>query len=147
MRIDLPDLASVDAFASRIADKLMVGDVIALSGNLGAGKSTLARSILHALGHTGEVPSPTFTIIEVYDSPSMRLPAVHADFYRLEDPQEAVELGLDDYRDGNVLIAEWPEKAGGFDSEPQCLSIEIEFADEGRSVIARGGPAWLERMP
>ncbi len=68
----------------------------------------------------------------------VRLPLVHADFYRLTRPQEAEELGLDDYREGAALIAEWPENAGGFTHEPGCLSITLEFADEGRRAIVSG---------
>lgn len=137
----------MEAFGLRLAAQLRVGDVVALTGDLGTGKTTLARAMLHALGHEGEVPSPTFTIIETYDSAQMRVPVVHADFYRLDRPEEAEELGLDDYRDGAVLIAEWPDKAGGFAREPQCLSIRLEFADEGRVAIVEGGSTWLGRMP
>ncbi len=137
----------MEAFGVRIAARLRAGDVVALSGDLGTGKTTLARAILHALGHKGEVPSPTFTIVETYDATAMRVPAVHADFYRLERPEEAEELGLDDYRDGAALIAEWPEKAGGFAHEPQCLSITLEFADDGRVAIVGAGNDWLERLP
>lgn len=145
MIIELPDLQSMEAFGARIAAKIAPGDVVALSGGLGAGKTTLARAILAALGHEGEVPSPTFTIIETYDV--LDPPTVHADFYRLETPNEAEEIGLDDYRDGAVLIAEWPDKAGGFSHEPGCLSITLEVAEQGRRAIAEGGPDWLGRMP
>ncbi|MCB2045393.1 MAG: tRNA (adenosine(37)-N6)-threonylcarbamoyltransferase complex ATPase subunit type 1 TsaE, partial [Novosphingobium sp.] len=113
-QVDLPDLAAMARFGADIAAQLRPGDVIALSGGLGAGKTTLARAIIAALGHGGEVPSPSFAIIELYDGPEMRVPLVHADFYRLERPADAQELGLDDYRDGAALIAEWPENAGGF---------------------------------
>ena len=145
--ISLPDLASMEAFGASIAGELRAGDVIALSGGLGAGKTTLARAIIAALGHRGEVPSPSFSIVEVYDPPSVRLRVVHADFYRLADPQEAEEIGLDDYRDGAVLIAEWPDHAGGFAQEPGCLSIALENADEGRLAIVAGGEAWHGRQP
>ena len=110
MIVELPDLAAVEAFGARIAAQLRKGDVVALSGGLGAGKTTLARAIIGALGHGGEVPSPTFTIVETYAAPDVRLPLVHADFYRLERPAEADELGLDDYREGAALIAEWMPK-------------------------------------
>ncbi|MEB3415209.1 tRNA (adenosine(37)-N6)-threonylcarbamoyltransferase complex ATPase subunit type 1 TsaE [Alteriqipengyuania sp. WL0013] len=145
MTRDLPDLAAMECFGAEIAARLQPSDVVALSGGLGAGKTTLARSIIAALGHDGEVPSPTFTIIETYDA--LDPPLVHADFYRLETPAEAEEIGLDDYRDGAVLIAEWPDKAGGFDREAGCLAIDIEIVGEGRKAIARGGADWLERMP
>ena len=145
--IDLPDLAAMEQLGARIADLLRAGDVVALSGGLGAGKTTLARAIIAALGHEGEVPSPSFAIIEPYEPPAVRLPLVHADFYRLSDPREAAELGLDDYRADGVLIAEWPEQAGGFAHEPACLSIMLEPADEGRRALVTGGADWLGRMP
>jgi tRNA threonylcarbamoyladenosine biosynthesis protein TsaE len=139
------------AYGAAIAGRLRAGDVVALIGGLGAGKTTLARAILAALGHQGEVPSPTFTIIEAYDSPALRLPVVHADFYRLKDPVELAEIGLDDYRDGAVLLAEWPDHAGGFAHEAGCLSITLEpvgeSGDGGRIAIARGGADWVGRMP
>ncbi|MCJ2183058.1 tRNA (adenosine(37)-N6)-threonylcarbamoyltransferase complex ATPase subunit type 1 TsaE [Novosphingobium sp. 1949] len=151
MTVPLPDLAAMERFGAAIAQALRAGDVVALEGGLGAGKTTLARAIIAALGHEGEVPSPSFAIIEVYDpphaGPGVRLPLVHADFYRLEHPDEVEEIGLDDYREGAVLIAEWPDHAGGFAHEPGCLSIALEIADAGRIAIARGGADWLGRMP
>ena len=147
MKVPLPDLAATAAFGARIAAALKPGDVIALSGGLGAGKTTLARAIIAALGHEGEVPSPTFAILEPYDAPPLRLPLVHADFYRLKDPTEVEELGLDDYRDGAVLLAEWPDHAGGFAHEPACLSIRLEPAERGRIAIVEPGQDWLGRLP
>ncbi|GMN01691.1 tRNA (adenosine(37)-N6)-threonylcarbamoyltransferase complex ATPase subunit type 1 TsaE [Erythrobacter sp. MTPC3] len=150
-RYDLPDLAAMERLGAAIADALRPGDVIALEGGLGAGKTTLARAIIAALGYAGEVPSPTFTIIETYDAPPLRVPVAHADFYRLEHPEEAQEIGLDDYRDGAALIAEWPDHAGGFAHESACLSIRLETVskseDAGRIAIARSGPDWLGRLP
>ncbi len=145
MRINLPDLAATYGLAARIAAALQTGDVVALSGGLGVGKTTLARAIIGALGHQGEVPSPSFAIIEVYDPPPIRLRVVHADFYRLEDPAEIRELGLDDYRADAALIAEWPEHAGGFANEAACLSVRLEMMDNGRVAIVEPGPDWLKR--
>ncbi len=147
MEINLPDLAAMQAFGERIAAHLRAGDVVSLSGGLGAGKTTLARSIIAALGYQNEVPSPTFTIIETYDAPPLRIPVIHADFYRLEHPDERHEIGLDDYREGAALIAEWPENAGGFAQEAACLSITLETVGEGRKATAQAGPDWLGRMP
>lgn len=146
MRIALPDLEAMERFGHVVASALQPGDVIALSGGLGAGKTTLARAIIAGLGHQGEVPSPSFAIIELYEPPTVRLPAVHADFYRLAHPSEAEEIGLDDYRHGAALIAEWPEQAGGFAHEPGCLSIALEPEDEGRIAIVEGGADWLGRL-
>jgi tRNA threonylcarbamoyladenosine biosynthesis protein TsaE len=150
-RTPLPDLAAMAAYGARIAAQLRAGDVVTLEGGLGAGKTTLARAILAALGHEGEVPSPTFTIIETYPAPPLRLAVVHADFYRLEHPDELLEIGLDDYRAGAVLLAEWPDHAGGFEHELGCLAIALELVGEssadGRIAIARGGADWVGRMP
>lgn len=145
MIVELPDHAASDSFGRRIADALRPGDVVALSGGLGAGKTTLARAIIAGLGHVGEVPSPSFAIIELYEPPAVRLPLVHADFYRLDDPAEVEEIGLDDYREGAALLAEWPEHAGGFAHEPACLSIRLEPAENGRIAIVEPGSDWLER--
>jgi len=132
-------------FGLAIASKVRAGDVVALEGDLGAGKTTLARAIISGLGHKGEVPSPTFTIIELYEALSP--PIVHADFYRLKDPSEIFELGLDDYREGAALIAEWPEKAGGFSQDPACLSIELEIVGQARRANVQFGKEWLDRLP
>ena len=145
MKLDVPDLAAMEALGARIAADLRAGDVVALSGDLGAGKTTLARAVIAALGHEGEVPSPTFTIIEPYEPPQVRLPVVHADFYRLEHPRDAAELGLDDYREEAALIAEWPERAGGFAHEPACLAIALEIAEEGRRALVDAGADWVGR--
>ncbi len=150
--LPLPDLAASERLGVAIARVLRPGDVVALSGGLGAGKTTLARAILHALGHEGETPSPSFAIIEVYAE--LPVPVVHADFYRLTDRAEALELGLDDYRVGSAMIAEWPEHVGGFAHEDGCLAIAIEqdtapgeTGDGARIAIVEGGRDWLGRMP
>ncbi|WP_172593185.1 tRNA (adenosine(37)-N6)-threonylcarbamoyltransferase complex ATPase subunit type 1 TsaE [Altererythrobacter sp. B11] len=137
----------MEALGARIAAQLQAGDVVALEGGLGAGKTTLARAIIAALGHVGEVPSPTFTILETYDPPAVRLPLVHADFYRLRDPAEVEELGLDDYRSDAALLAEWPDHAGGFAHEPGCLSVRLEIAGAGRKAIVEAGANWQSRFP
>ncbi len=147
--VRLPDLPATAALGARIAAQLRIGDVVALTGPIGAGKTTLARAILRALGHTGEVPSPTFTILESYAAPDMRVAAVHADFYRLESPAEAEELGLDEYRSDAVLIAEWPENAGGFAHDPACLAISLDKdgtgGEQSRVAIVEAGGQWQTR--
>ena len=150
MSLTLPDLAAMERFGAAIAAVLRPGDVIALEGGLGAGKTTLARAIIAGLGHDGEVPSPSFAIVELYEPPTVRLPVVHADFYRLAHPAETEEIGLDDYRVGAALIAEWPEQAGGFAHKPACLSIRLdpvaEAGGKGRIAIVEGGADWLGRL-
>lgn len=147
MKIILQNIEDMGRLGAAIARELRAGDVVALSGGLGVGKTTLARAIIAGLGHTGEVPSPSFAIIELYEPPAVRLPLVHADFYRLARPEEADEIGLDDYRAGAAMLAEWPEQAGGFAHEPACLSITLEVADEGRIAIVQPGEDWLGRIP
>jgi len=142
---DLPGLDAMKLFGAAIGAALRAGDVVALTGDLGAGKTTLARAVIAACGYRGEVPSPSFTVLETY--PDCDPPLVHADFYRLDDPSEAVELGLDDYREGAALIAEWPEKAGGFVNEGTCLSIRLVQSGAGRQAIVQGGADWQGRMP
>ena len=145
MKLDLPDLTAMAKLGATIADRLRPGDVVALTGDLGAGKTTLARAILAALGHEGEAPSPSFAILEPYPSPPLRLPVVHADFYRLTDPGELAELGLDEWREGGILLAEWPDHVGGFGDEPGCLAIALEIVGNGRAAIVQPGRDWLER--
>jgi tRNA threonylcarbamoyladenosine biosynthesis protein TsaE len=151
VKFELLDLEATIRFGAAIAEALRPGDIVALSGGLGAGKTTLARSIIAALGYAGEVPSPTFAIIEVYEPPMVRLPVVHADFYRLESPEDVEELGLDDYLSDGALIAEWPENAGGFVHDPACISIRFEIAgkaaNSGRIAIVEPGADWVGRMP
>jgi len=145
VKVELADLEASNAFGARVAEALLAGDVIALSGELGAGKTTLARAIIAALGHGGEVPSPSFAILENYEGTDLRLPVVHADFYRLANPAELDELGLDELRLDAVLIAEWPEHAGGFADEPGCLGIRLEAAEKGRVAIVTAGADWQKR--
>ena len=121
--------------------------MVALSGGLGAGKTTLARAIIAALGHEGEVPSPTFTIVETYDPPACACRWSTPTSTASSDPREADELGLDDYREGAALLAEWPEHAGGFAHEPGCLAIALEIAGDGRRAIVEPGADWLGRLP
>ena len=141
----LPDLAAMAAFGGRIARLMRSGDVVALSGGLGAGKTTLARAVIETLGHEGEVPSPTFTILETYPAPPLSLAVVHADFYRLQSAHDLEELGLDEYWEDAALLAEWPEMVGGFAHEASCLSIRLETAEEGRMAIVTPGKDWQER--
>lgn len=127
-----------------IAAALRAGDVITLSGPLGVGKTALARAVVVALGHDGEVPSPSFAIVQPYEALSP--PVWHVDLFRIEDPTELDELGLDAAIDG-VLIVEWPERAGA-NVFPQALQLTMEFERDGaRSLTACVPPSWERRWP
>lgn len=110
-QVELPDATATTALGARIAAGLAPGDAVALEGDLGAGKTTLARAILRALGVTEEVPSPTFTLVQQYDT--KRLSVRHYDLYRIANAAEIGELGLDEALDDGAALIEWPERAGG----------------------------------
>jgi tRNA threonylcarbamoyladenosine biosynthesis protein TsaE len=132
------------AFGAKLAQQLGAGDVITLSGPLGVGKTALVRGLLAALGHEGEVPSPSFAIVQPYDE--LELPVWHVDLFRLDDPSELEELGLESASDG-VLVIEWPEKAGPA-AWPEALRLTLEFADAGaRRLTASVPPSWQSRWP
>jgi len=139
--IALPDEAATAALGAAIAPHLRRGDVVYLTGDLGMGKSTLARGLVRALTRPDqEVPSPTFTLVQGYDTPAFEL--LHLDLYRLEDPEETLELGLDDARNDGVLLIEWPDRLGhlGFDAR---LDIVLEQADNTNSPESGGRIARL----
>ena len=122
IEIDLPDERATAALAARLAGLARPGDVIALKGELGAGKTSFARAFIRARGAAPEVPSPTFTLVQVYDFPDAAI--WHFDGYRLRDPEEAWELGIEDaFRDGISLI-EWPERFGAL-VPPRRLEIAL----------------------
>ena len=118
--------------------------MITLSGPLGVGKTALARGLIAALGHDGEVPSPSFAIVQPYDD--VDPPVWHVDLYRIEDASEIEELGLDAAADA-ILLVEWPERAGN-DAWPGALRLSLEFGRNGdRILTAKVPPSWEERWP
>ena len=140
----LSDERQTDALGAAIAARVQSGDVITLSGPLGVGKTALARGLLAALGHEGEVPSPSFAIVQPYDE--LDPPVWHVDLFRISDVGELDELGLDAASDG-VLLVEWPEKVGQ-NAWPQALGLTLEFAGEGaRRLTAKVPPSWQSRWP
>ncbi|MCD6070979.1 MAG: tRNA ((37)-N6)-threonylcarbamoyltransferase complex ATPase TsaE, partial [Microvirga sp.] len=147
--VTLPDHEATERFAQVLAEELKPGDLVTLSGGLGAGKTTLARALVRILAGDPEleVPSPTFTLMQVYDGP--RSPIVHADFYRLSGGYELVELGWDEMTENAITLVEWPERAGDA-LKPEHLDIRLDFAPggqgRGRLVMLTGTGAFASRL-
>ena len=142
----LPDAEATEQLGRALAAGLRQGDVVALFGSLGAGKTTLARGILFGLGHDGDVASPTFPIVQTYAPPDTRLPVWHVDLYRIEQVRELEELGLDEARQEGVLLIEWPERLPAL--WPESLRLRLEAGEaEGRALTAEVPAAWGERWP
>lgn len=129
----------------RLSERVRPGDVIALSGPLGAGKTSIARGLLAALGLQEEAPSPSFAIVQPYEPPEVRFPVLHVDLYRIDDPSEAEELGLDDARYDSLLIVEWPERLGDA-AWHDALWLSLDVAPDGARVLTAKVPAaWKDR--
>jgi tRNA threonylcarbamoyladenosine biosynthesis protein TsaE len=142
----LADAAASEEFGARLAAAVGPGDVITLAGPLGAGKTSIARGLLAALGLEEEAPSPTFAIVQPYAPPETRLPVMHVDLYRIDHVEELDELGLDEARGDSVLLIEWPERAPGH--WPDALALTLDFAlDGGRRLTATVPAAWEGRWP
>ncbi len=145
--IRLADPDASHALGARLAAVARPGDVIALSGPLGAGKTSIARGLLAALGLEAEAPSPSFAIVQPYDPPEVRFPVLHVDLYRIDDPSEASELGLDDARHDSLLIVEWPERLPAqYWHDALWLTLSIE-PDGARGLTAQVPAAWGNRWP
>jgi len=157
IEIALPDLAATRAIGARLGRALRPGDAVLLAGDLGAGKSELARAALRAALDDPElaVPSPTFTLIQGYEAPA-GFEILHVDLYRLEDPEEVVELGLEEIFADSACLIEWPDRLGGR-RPADALSLDLALADETeaddatpdgprRLRVEAAGARWTERL-
>lgn len=122
---------------------LVEGDVVALTGDLGAGKTTLSRGIIQALCGDLDVPSPTYTIVQTYDCEGFEL--WHCDLYRLDKPDDIFELGLFEAMEDCVCLIEWPDKMGEH-LIVSALTIDIQFDGHGRVLTMTGDESWQERL-
>ncbi len=146
--LELCDLAATHGLAARLAEVLRGGDLVALRGDLGAGKSEVARAAIHALaGADIEVPSPTFTIMQDYSLDGLTI--LHIDLYRIADPDELFELGLEEAPgEDEAWLVEWPERAAGRLSGAILEILLEETANpKARTVRIEGDTAWTSRLP
>jgi tRNA threonylcarbamoyl adenosine modification protein YjeE len=138
MAVALPDLAATARLGAAIAARLAPGDAVLLKGDLGSGKTTLARAVLAALGVSENVPSPTFTLVQAYETP--RLTVSHYDLYRLKREGELEELGLEDALEQGAALIEWPERAESrmpWDALTAALTANTE-----RRAVLEGPARW-----
>jgi tRNA threonylcarbamoyl adenosine modification protein YjeE len=134
----LPDLDATTRLGAGIAAGLKPGDAVALWGDLGSGKTTLARAILRAMGVTEDVPSPTFTLVQSYDT---RPPVAHYDLYRLKNSREIAELGFEDALAEGAALVEWPERAPEY-LPPDALHVRLGLLDGVRNARITGPARW-----
>lgn len=135
------------AFGGKLAAVAAPGDLIALIGPLGAGKTSIARGLLAALGLEEEAPSPSFAIVQPYAPPEVAFPVLHVDLYRIEEPSELAQFALDEAREDSLLVVEWPE-LGGVDRWPEALILSLAVGEDGRRALTAQVPAsWRDRWP
>jgi tRNA threonylcarbamoyladenosine biosynthesis protein TsaE len=148
LNFDLPDVEATTDLGGRLARCVPARAVVYLQGDLGAGKTTLARALLRGLGVSGPVRSPTYTLIERYATDAGEV--AHLDLYRIVDPEELLYLGLDDLAAGARLwLVEWPERGRGA-LPPPDLCARLSVRDAGRRVefeaMTSDGVAWLQHL-
>ncbi|MEM8823903.1 MAG: tRNA (adenosine(37)-N6)-threonylcarbamoyltransferase complex ATPase subunit type 1 TsaE [Pseudomonadota bacterium] len=146
--LTLPDAAATDRVATQVAARLRPGDCLLLSGPVGTGKTAFARAVIQtclaAAGRPPEdVPSPTFTLVQTYDAG--RFDIWHADLYRLTDPQEVMELGLQDAFPTAVCLIEWPDRLGE-DVPDGAIHLTFQMTDPGRTLTISGPPDHVARL-
>jgi len=148
LSLDLATESATTALAARIARLAKAGDVIALRGELGSGKTSLARGFIRALGSGDEeVPSPTFTLVEIYEFPDDAPAVWHFDLYRLAKSEDVYELGFEEALGGAILLIEWPERLGSLlPRERLDVELFVGSSPGSRRVRLRGGAGWKRRL-
>jgi tRNA threonylcarbamoyladenosine biosynthesis protein TsaE len=149
LELKLPNPAATLRLGEALAAGVAPGRVLFISGDLGAGKTTLVRGLLRGLGYAGRAKSPTYALVEPYSFSSLDL--YHFDFYRFKDRSEWLNSGFrEHFNPGSVCVVEWPEKAGDLLSPPD-LQIRLEFDGDGRRArlesCSEAGKAWLSSLP
>jgi tRNA threonylcarbamoyladenosine biosynthesis protein TsaE len=140
----LPDPTATARLAARVAPLARIGDVVALHGALGSGKTSFARAFVAARAERViEVPSPTFTLVQTYELPNG--PVWHFDLYRLDRPDDAIELGIDEAFTDAISLIEWPERLGAL-LPADRLDVRLSFAGSGRRAVLEAAPAWQARL-
>lgn len=143
--VSLDSMFATEALAARIAPLLRARDVVTLQGDLGAGKTAFARALLRELGVVGEIPSPTFTLVQTYDARDF--PVAHFDLYRLKSADELEEIGFADALADGAAIVEWPERAPSFMPKDR-LALRFSVTDNAdeRSVAVEPHGSWRGRQ-
>ncbi|MEM7653421.1 MAG: tRNA (adenosine(37)-N6)-threonylcarbamoyltransferase complex ATPase subunit type 1 TsaE [Pseudomonadota bacterium] len=144
MLVQLENLQETETLARVLAEDARVGDIFALSGDLGAGKTAFARAFIHARAKAAErmdlvdeVPSPTFTLVQEYDLPNGRVS--HFDLYRLKDPDDAIELGIEDAFADSICLIEWPDRLAGLLSDaPHSVALMITEGERRQALLSGG---------
>ena len=142
----LPDAIATELLGRVLGPLLRAGDAVALFGDLGAGKTSLARGALAALGLAEEAPSPTFAIVQPYAPPEVTLPVAHVDLYRIDEPGDAAELGLDELREDGALLVEWPERLGDA-LWPDALRLTLRTIIRGVMMLVTAPPGVICSTP
>jgi len=142
--VPLPDAKATDALGARLGAVLQPGDIVLLHGDLGMGKTTLARGLIAARCGVADAPSPTYTLVQSYDTQDGQW-LLHADLYRIEDERELPELGLDDAFDAAICLIEWPDRLGRFTPDRR---LDLYLKPDGESRIAEIVPVgeWGDRL-
>lgn len=144
LTLDLVSDEATTALGRWLADHLRAGDTLLLSGPIGAGKTHLARALIHAAtGSMEDVPSPSFTLVQTYERPGLEI--WHADLFRLGHPEEVLELGLGDAFGRALCLVEWPDRLGAL-APPEALRLALSIAGEGRRAVFEGPDDWQARL-